>query len=146
MFLSHVILLHHKNRLYVTSQEGKIKTAERDFVFLSVLLKNLAFTLNLVACVPEHDQKSGPSTRFTRNNNNVRPEKKFSQEIFQSEDDSSIIITSKIDTKENKISLSKTFQIQCSSSYAHVFYHFFVTKRQAKTTKKSKTQQISTPI
>ena len=34
MFLSQVILLHHKNRLYVTRRERKIKTAERDFLCL----------------------------------------------------------------------------------------------------------------
>ena len=77
--------------------------------------------------------------------------KNVSREIFQSEDGSSIVITSKIDTCiERKILLSKTFQIHCSSSYAQVFYYFsFVVvlpKGGQRLLERHETLQISSPI
>ena len=45
----------------------------------------------------------------------LRPENFFSRETFQSEDD---------DNTQN-CSLSLTFKIHCSSTYAQAFYHFF---------------------
>ena len=76
---------------------------------------------------------------------------RLSREIFQSEDDSSVVITSKTDTCiKRKISLSKSFQNHCLSSYAQVFYHFFLVvvllKGVQRLLEKRETQQISTPI
>ena len=108
----------------------------------------------------------GPSTRsvahlhFSRETTRISREcpedcfktgKNFPRETFQSEDGSSIAITSKIDKCiKRKILLSKTFQIHCSSSYAQVFHYFFfvvvLPKGGQRLLERHETQQISSPI
>ena len=71
--------------------------------------------------------------------------KKFSQEIFQSEDKNNTQNCPKIDTYiKRKISLSVTFQIHCSSPYAQALYRFssvvVLQKRRAKAAQKNAKQ------
>lgn len=70
---------------------------------------------------------------------------------MQSEDDSRIVITSKIDTYvKRKILLSQTFQIHCPSSYSKIFNTssslLCYLKGEQRLLENREKQQISTPI